>query len=73
MNQILPVKIDLTLFIIPEKFEEQLVDGVALSPAEAGEAAGEALAAPARVAVRHARPLRGLLRLVLQMQVQQDD
>ena len=72
MNQILPVKIDLTLFIIPEEFEEQLVDGVALSPAEAGEAAGEALAAaPARVAVRHARPLRGLLRLVLQ--VQQDD
>ena len=48
------------------------MDGVALSPAEAGEAAGEALAAaPARVAVRHARPLRGLLRLVLQ--VQQDD
>ena len=71
MNQILPVKIDLTLFL-PEEFEEQLVDGVALSPAEAGEAAGEALAAaPARVAVRHARPLRGLLRLVLQ--VQQDD
>ena len=49
------------------------MDGVALSAAEAGEAAGEALAAPARVAVRYARTLRGLLRLVLQMQVQQDD
>ena len=53
---------------LPEEREEELVHGAALSP-DAGEAAGEAvMAAPApRVAVRHARALRRLLRLVLKV------
>ena len=42
--------------------------GAPLTPGHADQAARQAVAAPARVAVRHARALSRLLRLVLRVQ-----